>query len=80
MITLTFITVFLADKLGLKLRKKIQNDAGKCISVGMATAAVLVQPVLTENTHADMCVVGAEIVWMSSVLTDAGKIISGHTG
>ncbi|MBE8991930.1 hypothetical protein [Nostoc sp. LEGE 12450] len=58
----------------------MQNDAGKSISVGMTTAAVLVQPALTENTHADVCVVGAGIAWMSSALTDTSKIISGRAG
>ncbi|MBD2510220.1 hypothetical protein H6G91_23490 [Nostoc muscorum FACHB-395] len=43
----------------------MQNDAGKTIYVGMTTAAVLVQPVLTENTHADVCFVSAGIAWMS---------------
>ncbi|MBN3911237.1 MAG: hypothetical protein HWQ35_33280 [Nostoc sp. NMS1] len=56
----------------------MQNDFGKPISIGMITAVVLVQCVLTENTHADVCVVSVGIAWMSSALTNAGKIISGR--
>ncbi|MEH2326681.1 MAG: FAD-dependent oxidoreductase [Nostoc sp.] len=55
----------------------MQNDSGKTISIWMTTAEVPEQPVLTENTHADVCVIGAGIAGMSTayMLTRAGKSV-----
>ncbi|ACC81450.1 hypothetical protein [Nostoc punctiforme] len=59
----------------------MRHNSGKTISIWMTTAAVLIQPVFTENTHVDVCVVGAGIAWMSSALSKhTDKIISGHAG
>ncbi|MEA5502358.1 hypothetical protein VB735_04385 [Halotia wernerae UHCC 0503] len=46
---------------GLKLYKNMQNDCGKTISIWMTTAQVPDQPVLSANTYADVCIVGAGI-------------------
>jgi glycine/D-amino acid oxidase-like deaminating enzyme len=55
----------------------MQNDSGKTISIWMTTAQVPDQPVLTENTHADVCIVGAGIAGMSTayMLTREGKSV-----
>ncbi len=39
----------------------MQTDSGKTISLWMTTAEVPIQPILRENTHADVCIVGAGI-------------------
>ncbi|MEH1944886.1 MAG: FAD-dependent oxidoreductase [Nostoc sp.] len=55
----------------------MRNDSGKTISIWMTTAEVPDQPLLTENTHADVCVVGAGIAGMSTayMLTREGKSV-----
>ena len=55
----------------------MRNDSDKTISIWMTTAEVPDQPVLTENTHADVCVIGAGIAGMSTayMLTRAGKSV-----
>ncbi|MEH1839433.1 MAG: FAD-dependent oxidoreductase [Nostoc sp.] len=55
----------------------MQNDSGKSISIWITTAEVPEQPVLIENTYADVCVVGARIAGMSTayMLTRAGKSV-----
>jgi len=55
----------------------MQNDSGKTISIWMTTAEVPDQPVLTENIHADVCVVGAGIAGLSTayMLSRAGKSV-----
>ncbi|MCC5664297.1 FAD-binding oxidoreductase [Nostoc sp. CHAB 5784] len=68
----------------------MQNDSGKTIYIWMTTAEVPDQPVLTENTHADVCVIGAGIAGMSTaymlaregksvVVLDDGPIGGGQT-
>ncbi|MEH2452463.1 hypothetical protein [Nostoc sp.] len=56
----------------------MRNDSGKTISIWMTTAEVPDQPLLTENTHADVCVVGAGIAGMSAadMLTREGNVSS----
>jgi glycine/D-amino acid oxidase-like deaminating enzyme/nitrite reductase/ring-hydroxylating ferredoxin subunit len=55
----------------------MQNDSGKTISIWMTTAEVPQQPVLTENTYADVCIIGAGIAGMSTayILTRQGKSV-----
>jgi glycine/D-amino acid oxidase-like deaminating enzyme/nitrite reductase/ring-hydroxylating ferredoxin subunit len=55
----------------------MQNDSGKTISVWMTTAEVPNQSALTENIHADVCVVGAGMAGMSTayMLSRAGKSV-----
>ncbi|WP_414579358.1 FAD-dependent oxidoreductase [Anabaena sp. CCY 9402-a] len=55
----------------------MQSDSGKTISIWMTTATVPVQPALVENTHADVCIVGAGIAGMSTayMLSGAGKSV-----
>ncbi|MBD2246128.1 FAD-binding oxidoreductase [Nostoc sp. FACHB-888] len=55
----------------------MQNDSGKTISIWMTTAEVPDKLVLTENTYADVCVIGAGIAGMSTayMLTRAGKSV-----
>ncbi|MCC5655478.1 hypothetical protein LC608_00410 [Nostoc sp. XA010] len=51
-----------------KRQNFINSYSGKTISIWMTTAEVPEQPVLTENTHADVCVVGAGIAGMLTAL------------
>ncbi|BAZ32156.1 putative FAD dependent oxidoreductase [Cylindrospermum sp. NIES-4074] len=55
----------------------MQNDSGKTTSIWMTTAQVPDQPVLTENIHADVCIVGAGIAGMSTayMLSREGKSV-----
>ncbi|MBH8555255.1 FAD-dependent oxidoreductase [Nostocaceae cyanobacterium CENA357] len=55
----------------------MQNDSGKTISTWMTTAQVPDQPVLSANTHADVCIVGAGIAGMSTayMLSREGKSV-----
>lgn len=55
----------------------MQSNSGKTISVWMTTATVPVQPALVENTHADVCIVGAGMAGMSTayMLSRAGKSV-----
>lgn len=70
-------TFFPVTKFGLRLYKNMRNDSGKTISIWMTTAEVPDQLVLTENTHADVCVIGAGIAGMSTayMLTRQGKSV-----
>jgi glycine/D-amino acid oxidase-like deaminating enzyme/nitrite reductase/ring-hydroxylating ferredoxin subunit len=55
----------------------MKNDSGKTISIWMTTAEVPDQPVLAENLHADVCVVGAGIAGMTTayMLSREGKSV-----
>lgn len=55
----------------------MQNDSGQSISIWMTTAEVPSQSALTENTHVDVCVVGAGMAGMSTayMLTHEGKSV-----
>ncbi|MDB9303656.1 MULTISPECIES: FAD-dependent oxidoreductase [Cyanophyceae] len=55
----------------------MQNDSGKTTSIWMTTAEVPDQSVLAENTHADVCVVGAGMAGMSTayMLSREGKSV-----
>lgn len=55
----------------------MQTDSSKTTSIWMTTAEMPVQPALTENTHADVCVVGAGIAGMMTayMLSRAGKSV-----
>ncbi|MEA5558483.1 FAD-dependent oxidoreductase [Nodularia spumigena] len=55
----------------------MQNDSGKTTSIWMTTAKVPDQSVLAENTHADVCVVGAGMAGMSTayMLSREGKSV-----
>jgi glycine/D-amino acid oxidase-like deaminating enzyme/nitrite reductase/ring-hydroxylating ferredoxin subunit len=55
----------------------MQTDSSKTISIWMTTAEMPVQPALTENAHADVCVVGAGIAGMMTayMLSRAGKSV-----
>ena len=44
----------------------MKSDSGTSTSVWMATAEVPPQPVLTEDTSADVCVVGAGIAGLTT--------------
>ncbi|MEJ6480625.1 hypothetical protein N0Y54_04625 [Nostoc punctiforme UO1] len=39
----------------------MRHNSGKTASIGMTTVVVLIQPVFTENTYVDVCVVGTGI-------------------
>jgi glycine/D-amino acid oxidase-like deaminating enzyme/nitrite reductase/ring-hydroxylating ferredoxin subunit len=53
------------------------NTSGETTSLWMATTAVPAQPPLTEDVHADVCVVGAGIAGMTTayLLTQAGRAV-----
>jgi len=55
----------------------MQNDSGKTISIWMTSAKIPQQPALTENTYADVCIVGAGIAGMSTayILARQGKSV-----
>ncbi len=55
----------------------MQSNSGKTISLWMTTAEVPKQPVLTENIHADVCVIGAGIAGLSTayMLSRSGKSV-----
>src|SRR5581483_2652154 len=66
------------------------SDSGEMVSIWMATAEVPARPPLTENTHADVCIVGAGIAGMTTayllaregravVVLDDGRIGGGMT-
>jgi glycine/D-amino acid oxidase-like deaminating enzyme/nitrite reductase/ring-hydroxylating ferredoxin subunit len=66
------------------------NDSGEAISIWMATTEVPAQSSLAENTHADVCVIGAGIAGMTTayllvregksvVVLDDGRIGGGMT-
>ncbi|MDQ3009652.1 MAG: FAD-dependent oxidoreductase [Acidobacteriota bacterium] len=68
----------------------MNSDSGETISVWMATTEVPAQSSLTENTHADVCIVGAGIAGMTTayllaregksvVVLDDGRIGGGMT-
>ena len=69
----------------------MNSDSGQSASIWMATAEVPLQPVLTEDTHADVCIVGAGIAGMTTayllaregmsvVVLDDGPIGGAMTG
>ena len=55
----------------------MHNNSGQSISIWMATAEELESAPLSENMHADVCIVGAGIAGMSTAyfLTRAGKTV-----
>ena len=66
------------------------SDSGEMVSIWMATAEVPARSPLTENTHADVCIVGAGIAGMTTayllaregravVVLDDGRIGGGMT-
>ncbi|MBI1240208.1 FAD-dependent oxidoreductase [Umezakia ovalisporum] len=68
----------------------MQNHSGKTISIWMTTAEIPHQPMLEENIHTDVCVVGAGMAGMSTaymlscegksvVVLDDGPIAGGQT-
>ena len=55
----------------------MKTDSGQSVSVWMATAEQPVEPALTEDTRADVCIVGAGIAGMTTayLLTREGKTV-----
>ncbi|HYP27435.1 MAG TPA: FAD-dependent oxidoreductase [Blastocatellia bacterium] len=55
----------------------MDSNSGESISIWMATAEVPAHSSLTENTHADVCIVGAGIAGMTTayLLTREGKAV-----
>ncbi len=69
----------------------MQSDSGSHVSIWMATARTPSQPALTEDTRADVCIVGAGIAGMTTayllaregksvVVLDDGPVGGGMTG
>lgn len=54
---------FLLEK---EKRETMDSNSGQTISIWMATAEVPGKPSLTENTHSDVCIVGAGIAGMTT--------------
>ncbi|HEX8853634.1 MAG TPA: FAD-dependent oxidoreductase, partial [Pyrinomonadaceae bacterium] len=68
----------------------MKTDSGRSTSVWMATAEVPAETPLTENTSADVCIVGAGIAGMTTayllaregrsvVVLDDGPVAGGET-
>jgi ribulose 1,5-bisphosphate synthetase/thiazole synthase len=55
----------------------MKSDSGQSVSVWMATAEVPAQSTLTENAHADVCIIGAGIAGMTTayLLTREGRSV-----
>ncbi|MGZ4959501.1 MAG: FAD-dependent oxidoreductase [Methylomonas sp.] len=55
----------------------VNSHTGETVSIWMATAQLPVQPSLAEDTHADVCIVGAGIAGMSTayMLAREGKAV-----